>query len=507
MGQLINLAKINFAGGGSGDIIDALLNGTLIPALAANLEPWADQDDLTVSTQWNEAIRTTGGSAMLITDKGGRLLRIIPQTDFKCSGLRTSGYNQLRLVADGGCAKEIATGVYIIPVPKLTFGEYGSAKENNGMLFTSRTGENLTPTVRFQPWASGEPTSASDGTLLAAQSNLDTANANGGIYTDHDLDFYLTSGPGWLIVTGITYADTCAHIAWEDWYDKFVAPDDADDAGDYVNLAPLFPHFEGSKMRIITTGARTVADGGEWTGEDTCQWTKRVLASTPAAWDRTVDDVPEGSPQTYTFSADLGSTFAADGLARLADGTLLNVSGTTVSITKEVDAAPTGEVYYQAAAESTGTETIDQAYALNDCGIEMLEGVEGAAFLTTLYARNIADALAEIAAHNLDELTRVIAEALCSLYYRLVAMEDGKGRYDSVKASVVDATELTAYDIPRELWCAGAPSASVVPDNWPAGVPWDGFPAFRGQIYNDTTNKKTYKAFNNTAISDWVVFN
>lgn len=101
----------------------------------------------------------------------------------------------------------------------------------------------------------------------------------------------------------------------------------------------------------------------------------------------------------------------------------------------------------------------------------------------------------------------VVAEALCNLDARMRALEDKAGKFGAVQAETVEAMEYTKYDIPTELWAEGAPAVSVVPSNWPAGKPWDAIPAFKGQIYNDETNRKVYKAFGNSAVSDWAPTN
>lgn len=487
------------------DLKDDLEDGTIVPPLAGNLEPWADQDDLTVQDTFTDTIRTTAGSNPIVTEKGGVLMRIVPKTDFSCAKLITTGYNQLRLASAGGAAVALSTGFYF-PVPKLTFGEYGSARENNGVLFTNSEGENLNPTVYFKPLASGVPTSLTDGTQLTAQTVLATANQNGGIYTDHGLKFYLTPGPGYLIVSGITHGSTCAHIAWEDWYDKYVAVDDEHDAGGSVNLSGIFSavHSGLNKLLVVKVGSRTVFDEAYWSGT-TLNWIRRVDRVASPSWTNTLNDDGE----TYTHSLTI-SGMRAGGIAQIEGQTQeLSVDGTTVSYVDSSATALSGAVKYELAAEVTGTLTMSPSYALNDCGIEMLTSAVGEAFVTSSYARNIADALAEIAAHNLNDLTTVFCETIAALEERIRALEISKDKLGNAKADTVDANEITVAMYPLVLWATGVPAANLVPDNLPAGLPWDGAPAFIGQIYIDLTANavKVYIAKGFGAVSDWVVLN
>ena len=100
---------------------------------------------------------------------------------------------------------------------------------------------------------------------------------------------------------------------------------------------------------------------------------------------------------------------------------------------------------------------------------------------------------------------RTIAEALASIEARLAALESSRGLLGEATAGRLDVTELTTYLYPRVLYGHGVPSASVVPDNLPAGLPWDGAPAFIGQQYIniDATSAGLYYAKGHDSVSDW----
>ena len=100
---------------------------------------------------------------------------------------------------------------------------------------------------------------------------------------------------------------------------------------------------------------------------------------------------------------------------------------------------------------------------------------------------------------------RTVAEALVYIEARLAALESSRGLLGEAKAGRLDVTELTTYLYPRVLYGHGVPSASVVPDNLPAGLPWDGVPVFIGQEYInlDATSAGLYYAKGHDSVSDW----
>ena len=100
---------------------------------------------------------------------------------------------------------------------------------------------------------------------------------------------------------------------------------------------------------------------------------------------------------------------------------------------------------------------------------------------------------------------RTIAEALASVEARLAALESSRGLLGEATAGRLDATELTTYLYPRVLYGHGVPSASVIPDNLPEGLPWDGVPVFIGQQYInlDATSAGLYYAKGHNSVSDW----
>lgn len=100
---------------------------------------------------------------------------------------------------------------------------------------------------------------------------------------------------------------------------------------------------------------------------------------------------------------------------------------------------------------------------------------------------------------------RTMVEALASVEARLAALESSRGLLGEVTAGRLDVTELTTYLYPRVLYGHGVPSASVIPDNLPKGLPWDGVPVFIGQIYInlDATSAGMYYAKGHNSVSDW----
>ena len=100
---------------------------------------------------------------------------------------------------------------------------------------------------------------------------------------------------------------------------------------------------------------------------------------------------------------------------------------------------------------------------------------------------------------------RTMSEALASVEARLAALESSRGLLGEATAGRLDVTELTTYLYPRVLYGHGVPSASVIPDNLPEGLPWDGVPVFIGQQYInlDATSAGLYYAKGHDSVSDW----
>ena len=113
----------------------------------------------------------------------------------------------------------------------------------------------------------------------------------------------------------------------------------------------------------------------------------------------------------------------------------------------------------------------------------------------------------DLAAHNaaaqLDN--RVASEAIVSLAARLDALEGSRGLLGKATAGTLDVSELTKCLYPTILRGHGVPSATNIPDNLPAGLPWDGVPVFIGQLYInlDATSGGLYYAIGHDSVDDW----
>ena len=483
-----------------------LENGVVVPALAENLESWAE-DVSEVSNSWDETVRSTAGDDPIDTAYGGVLASIVAKSDFKCDALVTSGYNLLRLASNGGVAVAVDNGWYF-PVPHLELGAFGDATKNNGVLLTDKDGNNInSATVRFKTLADGVPTSENDGVAASYQDVT---------YNDETFRTYLTSGPGYLIVSGITYADTCAHLAWEDWYDKYVSPTAEDDAGDSISLTALFtaaPNGTG-KFLVLGSGGNTVATRATRTSSTQMTITDPIGRVTSPSWTNELQEDEETYKHSLTISG-----MKADGLAQIeGSDQVLTVEGTTVSYTDTNATAVAGVVRYEKATPATANVTLTKTqYALNDCGIEMKSGATGEAYFGCTYSQNVADALSQIAKVKLDISLSVVAEALLFLYNENKALRELLAGKDNavlpvVKAQSVECDDILTLGVPNVLYSsvAGAPSAANVPDNWneETMTVWDGCPRKIGQQYVDKASKKVYYAVAVTgSTGDWVALN
>lgn len=455
--------------------------------LAENLKSWAERDALNVGDDWTDHVRTTAGDQSIDSAKGARLLSIVAQKDFSASAYKATGFNLLH------GATAIGDGFYF-PVPALTFGVYGTAAQPNGVLFTSNANQRLTPTVRFKAMSAGVPSSVNDGSACA--------------YTDSNgYRFYTCDEPGYMIVTGITLANTCAHIAWSRRYDEFVSPTSVEDAGTVIDLTPL------GTMRTVGSGASLVADRADRTDDTHMLLTTKVGRVQPT-WTRGTQDAETG---LYPYTATV-SGIKSSGLAEFegANKPAILVDGTTLTYYSADGTALTDYVNYELATPTTSSKSVStKITALEDWGLEILAGAIGTAIVTTQYAQSYPDALAALLA-SIDQATIPV---ICNAFAKMQAEIDGlkASLYEATNllklaALRVDSKEFFVCGLPRVLRSkvAGAPSAANVPDNWdPAtmGV-WTGVPRSTEQIYMDQVNKKVYAApVLTNSTNDWVVLN
>ena len=455
----------NAAAAGANALQENLENGTVVPAIAGNLESWEDKN-VPVENNFDTTIRTTAGDDPINSDDGGVLESITPISDFKCTGLLATAENQLRLKSNGGGAVAVGVGWYF-PVPKLTLGQFGTTDENNGLILVNSEGENIqNATVYFKALANGVPTTVTDGTQLTPS----TVNFN-----DKTYKVYTTSGPGYIIVSGITYAETCARIAWEDWYDKFVSPTAADDNGGSVSLSALFAAAPNGTGKFIVCG-RSVTYAERISAT---QWkiTDPIGRIAEPVWTNTPDEVAEGETQTYNHT--LAISDLANGGTALIEGSAqsLSVDGTTVSYNDTNATAITGAVRYEKAVAATATVNLASAYTLNDVGVEMKEGAEGEANFVCEYSQNIADSLA-MAPPRLNDLRKTAAAV--SLGYGLCTT----GTYDAAKVVTIPHFMLLENGTINVLFTApintenntlnvsltGAKPIRILGQNLPAGV-------------------------------------
>ena len=464
-----------------GDIfasIKSLEDGDVVPAIAENLRAWAEQSDLSVDDTWTDTVRTTGGNNPIVTDEGGKIVRITPKSDFTAKAFVATGYNQLKSTLLGALFSQpflggIVSGGWYFLVSELTYGSFGNAEENNGLLFTNADGENMRPTVRFQPLASGYPTSANDGTVVTPTEVIFGGKT---YYT------YTTSGPGWLIVTGIDRDTTCAHVAWEDWYDRYIPMSDTEDTCGVIVLDKLFEVVHSDKiLRTIAVGGNVVADSVEF-GETAATWARRVNVESVGAYDAASGtkwtDTPnesEGEIVSYTHSVVI-SAMKSGGLAQILGGIALEVDGTTVSYTDANEHAAACSIKYELATVATGTKAYTDAvfagsnfdltngkYPLNDCGFEALAEASGEAYVTSLYAQNYPDAVAELVRMKLSNMTRVVAEAIAALRRDLSGIQ-----FDLAEGTLdIKARNLESEEVPRRL---GQPIFALV-DAAPTELP------------------------------------
>jgi len=475
--------------------VQALLEtGAIVPDVAKNLASWKGNTQNANYTQ-EGVVEMTGGDISIDSRVPATLMLIAAKTDFSATALISTGFNLLRR------ATAVGDGWYFL-VPALPYGAIGTATQPNGVLFTDEDHENLRPTVRFKPFSDGVPASVTDGTECA--------------YTDATWDgksyrLYTTAQVGYLIVSGIDRAATCAHLAWSKRYDEYIAIDDAADAGAEVDVAAGI-HALHSYDKMLTVG--NSADRIERTGDNQIKWFRLVDRVQPVWTNTPVES--EGEPTGDYIHSAVVSAMKADGAAAFEtlDIALL-VDGTTISFTDQNATVEDDYVKYELATEETGVLDVSSSFSVEDWGLIIIQGAVGSAYVDIAYAQGIPDSVRQMLSNIDNKTIPVIAEALLYLYNENKALRELlTGKDDAVlpfiKARVVECEERMTMGTPNVLECkvAGAPSAANVPANWneaAMGV-WDGCPRKVGQQYVDKASKKVYYAVAVTgSTADWVL--
>ena len=432
-----------------------LKSGELIVKLAENLESWESRDNLTVEDTWDDIVQTTAGEVSVVTSEGARVVGIKAKTHFSATSLVATGFNLLHR------ATAVGTGYYFL-VPKLEFGTFGTALKPNGVLFTDKNGGKMTPTVRFKAIADGVPTSINDGSACT--------------YTDSNgYRFYTTPGVGYMIVSGITFAETCPHIAWSRRYDEFISPTASSDAGSAIVLSTILNAIHSWGQMLVIGDSY---DEVEWTSPTTAKWTRRTDRVAPT-W-TTVQN--EGD--TYTHTATIG-TMKLGGTAIL-DENLLSVNGYEVSYTDTNESASSGYVYFELATPVTGTVTLNNGLTIEDWGLVYLAGAVGTAFVTMLYAQGYPDALATLVDARLDaEVNKLNKE---------IGANDARIR-------VLEAIDLSMYDYTGvRLMLRNTANCYVVRTAGSYKIPL----VYGNAIKNGDTNAAAYTRLGTTYTADFV---
>ena len=486
----------NQAAAGANALQQNLENGTVIPALAGNLASWAGSIQNANYTQ-EGVVETTGGDLSIDSSVPATLMSIAAKTDFAATKLIATGFNLLRR------ATAVGNGWYFM-VPALPFGTINTASQPNGVLFTNSQGENLRPTVYFKPLASGVPTSATDGTACAY-----TDASTGG----KDYRFFTTSQAGYIIVSGIDRAATCAHIGWSKRYDEYISVSDASDAGSEVDIAAGI-HALHSYDKMLTVG--NVADRIEKTGDSQITW-HRLVDHVQPTWTNTPVE-SEGEPTgDYIHTATISGMKAGGAAAFETLGITMIVDGTTISFTDQNETVENDYVKYELATEATGTAAVSSSFTVEDWGLIIIQGAVGSAYINIAYAQGIPDSVRQMLSNIDNKTIPVIAEALLYLYNENKALRELLAGKDNavlpvMKAQSVECDDILTLGVPNVLYSGveGAPSAANVPDNWDEETMtvWNGCPRKIGQQYVDKVSGKVYYAIKVTgSTADWVALN
>lgn len=100
---------------------------------------------------------------------------------------------------------------------------------------------------------------------------------------------------------------------------------------------------------------------------------------------------------------------------------------------------------------------------------------------------------------------RTMVECMVSLEERIKAIEQSRGLLGNATAGTLDVSELTKCKYPMTLFGHGVPAEATKPTNLPEGLPWDGCPMFKGQMYInlDAASGGLYYAVSVDSVNGW----
>ena len=104
-----------------------------------------------------------------------------------------------------------------------------------------------------------------------------------------------------------------------------------------------------------------------------------------------------------------------------------------------------------------------------------------------------------------DGKNLTVAEAIVSLAARLDALEGSRGLLGVATAETLDVKDVTRCRYPLVMMAHGVPAEANIPENLPEGLPWNGIPAFAGQLYInlDAGSGGLYYAVGTGSVADW----
>ena len=100
---------------------------------------------------------------------------------------------------------------------------------------------------------------------------------------------------------------------------------------------------------------------------------------------------------------------------------------------------------------------------------------------------------------------RTMVECMVSLEERIKSLESSRGLLGDATAGTIDVSDVTKCLYPLVMRAHGVPAEANVPENLPEGLPWDGIPAFVGQLYInlDAASGGLYYAAGHDSVNDW----
>lgn len=465
------------------------MTGTFEELVAGDITP--DTEAL-VEIVSRFAIQTTGGDTDVMTGDA-EFVAVRGHLDDSLNPFMATHFvsTKMNLVDSSQYITIDSKKSYYFPVKKGEWGSYGTSNKNNGYIIVGGT-----PVAVY--YSATKPTASSYGSACPT-------------HTDQSKTYYLPGGDGWLVVVMSDDTVPACHVVWNSEMDT--------EGGTFGNVVKELPAPHAWGWAALYGPEYSVFD--ETNARDAKKYPRierinlgEIASSSWAATTETVDETTTYIYK-YTLPTAAATKMKPNGLWRSNYSGLevdhengkLVIKSTTITTAAALVTALSGKMFYYElntvtpVAIATETAKALLANTIDNFGLSYFlnsgELTSISAFVTEAFHQTGKGQLFDGLARQ-TMIEEIVASAFNQLNKRVGGIDN------ALKNEIVNLLVTAAKGKQRQLnnlnklfslSGSGSPiTGGIVPD-------------FVGQMYDDTTNKVTYRAYGISSASDWKALN